>query len=68
MLYIEKVFLKILQNSHENNCVGVSFLITLQASGCPQPGVAYRSVAHKKSVFLGLKVEISVINTIVLFS
>ena len=66
MLYI--VLLKILQNSHENKCVGVSFLIKLQASGCPQPGVAYRSVAHKKRVFLGLKVEISVINTIVLFS
>ena len=30
---IRKVFLKILQNSQENTCIGVSFLIKLQAYG-----------------------------------
>ena len=29
----KKVFLKILQNSRENTCASVSFLIKLQASG-----------------------------------
>ena len=31
-MFCEKVFLKILQTSQENACVGVSFLIKLQAS------------------------------------
>ena len=31
--YMKKVFLKILQNSQENTCAGVSFLIMLQVSG-----------------------------------
>ena len=30
---VKKVFLKISQNSQENNCARVSFLIKLQASG-----------------------------------
>ena len=30
---VKKVFLEILQNSQENTCVRVSFLIKLQASG-----------------------------------
>ena len=30
---VKKVFLEIVQNSQENTCVGVSFLIKLQASG-----------------------------------
>ena len=31
---VKKVFLQISQNSRENTCARVSFLITLQASGC----------------------------------
>ena len=31
--YVKKVFLKISQNSHENTCARVSFLIKLQARG-----------------------------------
>ena len=33
MCSVKKVFLKIPQNSQENICAGVSFLIKLQASG-----------------------------------
>ena len=33
---LKKMFLKFLQNSQENSCVGVSFLINLQA-WCLQP-------------------------------
>ena len=32
--YAKKLFLKISQNSQENNCARVSFLIRLQASAC----------------------------------
>ena len=32
-VFVEKVFLKILQNSQENTCTKVSFLIKLQAWG-----------------------------------
>ena len=32
-LSIKKVFLEISQNSQENSCTSVSFLINLQASG-----------------------------------
>ena len=32
-VFYEKAILKVLQNSQENNCARVSFLITLQASG-----------------------------------
>ena len=31
---MKKVFLEISQNSHENICAGVSFLIKLQAGAC----------------------------------
>ena len=31
---VKRVFLKILQNSQENTCVRVSFLVNLQASAC----------------------------------
>ena len=34
VLYIKKTFLKILQNSQENSCTRVSFLIKLQAEVC----------------------------------
>ena len=34
VFYIKKVFLKISQNSQENTCARVSFLIKLQASAC----------------------------------
>ena len=32
-LFVKKAFLKISQNSQENTCVEIFFLITLQASG-----------------------------------
>ena len=31
--FVKKIFLEILQNSQENNCARVSFLLKLQASG-----------------------------------
>ena len=41
---VKKVFLEILQNSQENTCARVSFLIKLQASGRPQ---AYNFIENK---------------------
>ena len=39
---IKQVFLKVLQNSQENTCVGVSFLIKLQFSGLQKKRIKYR--------------------------
>ena len=45
--YMKKVFLKILQNSQENTCAGVSFLIKLQASGIWTPWTTASFVVNK---------------------
>ena len=46
---VKKVFLKISQNSQENTCTRVSFLIKLQTSGLSKKSRPFRSSLSKKS-------------------
>ena len=44
---VKKVFLEILQNSQENTCARVSFLIKLQVSGCEFCEISKNTFFHR---------------------